>query len=337
MTERIQSDPEYNPVEPEWSIRPREHEQARPGRPPFDILYIPEDPRLIALKGMYFNQEGLERLTDANELEERISVTVAARKQAIEERNTALERDMSSQGASIEDIEAKKTLFFDKELARLHPKDFEVTGDGGTCFRLGRTTYFTYAGSRSRESLETFGYDRLGLPLAVCSISYVETSNGTTQLLYTVRSTKNETYAGWYHGVGGTVQLVENGIADPKRAQEKEIIEETGLTPDEFEVKGALGIVLNNFDIHPEIAYINQVYSPLEQWYATRETDEEVGLRFFTDTASNLEKFILGQPFSEVPDSRPIVPSGLFGFLAYGRIRYGEQWFRKVLNKLPQY
>lgn len=325
------------PVTPQWSISPQEHEHAPMGRPPFDILYVPETLRLIRPSDIFVNTEGRPRKTDNTELEDSISGAIETRKASVELFNAALETRLSGEGITAEEIEARKKKFFDGQLVRLHPHDFGVSGGSSLFLRLGETTYFTYAGTRRKEDLQKYGYDRLGLPLAVCSVLTAPSEDGTEKLLFTVRGTANETYPGWYHCVGGTVQTVHNGIPNPSAALRREVQEELGLRAEEFQVEGVSGLVMNNFDLHPELVYITKVEKPIEEWHNQRETDKEVDAEFFTDTPDNLANFILGQSFDEVPDARPIVPSGLAGYLLHGRLKYGQEWYNEVYKKLPQY
>lgn len=173
--------------------------------------------------------------------------------------------------------------------------------------------------------------------MGVCSVLTAPSEDNTSKILYTARGTANEIYPGWYHAVGGTVKSIQNGIANPNGALRKEVAEELGLQEHEFEVNGAEGLVMNNFDIHPELIYLVKAKIPIEQWHNQRKTDKEVDAKFFTDTPENLANFVLGQPFDEVEDPRPIVPSGLAGYMFYGRLKYGEEWYQEVYNKLPQY
>lgn len=313
------------PVKPQWEeIRPGTHEHAPPGRPPFDILYIPETPRLINTQDLFLNLEGRKRNTGNPELESLIQSATQGRKRKIDEFNAAL-----SEGAT-------EKRFFDGELARLHPHDIAISGTS-LLLRLGITTYFTYTGTRSRGALQRFGYDKLGLPLGVCAILFVPSEDGTKKLVYTVRNPVNENYPGWYHAVGGTVQTVEHGIANPNSSIKKEIGEELGLSEKEVQMNGIAGLVMNNFDVHPELIYLADVSTPIEQWFNKRETDEEVNAKFFTDTPENLARFILGQLFDEVPRPRPLVPGGLAAYLLYGRLKYGQNWYNDVYCKIPQY
>lgn len=337
MSEEIIPPPREEPTAAQWSIKPQEHEHAPLERPPFDILYIPETPRVIELGNIFVNLEGRARKTDNKGFEARIQDSLERQKQRVEEFNANLEQNLRREGKTQEEINERKRKFFDGQLARLHPHDFGINGDTNLFLRLGETTYFTYAGGRRREDLDNFGYDRLGLPLAVCSVLTAPSEDGTNKLLYTVRGIANEAYPGWYHAVGGTVQTIHNGIANPILALRHEIKEELGLRMDEFEVAGVTGIIMNNSDIHPELVCSTSVKIPVEEWHEKRETDKEVDAKFFTDTPENLEAFILGKEFGEVPDARPIVPSGLAGYLFHGRIKYGKDWYNRVRNKLPQY
>lgn len=292
--ERKNISTERQPVTPQWSILPKEHEHAPTGQPPFEILYLPERPRVIGLENVYFNQEGRERLTDAPELEQKIEQTIEGRKRQVEEYNTSLGQELSLKGLPTEEIEPRLSKFFDGKLARLHPDDLVQAGDF-ILPKLGKTTYFTYAGSRERQTYEAFGYDRLGLALAVCTIATAPSKDESTKILYTVRGTLNEAYPGWFHTVGGTVKTVEDGIANPNGAIVREVKEELGIFDNEFRVEGVMGIIMNNFDLHPEIVYHTEITTSIEDWLGKRETDREVEAKYFTDTPENLEALILGQ------------------------------------------
>lgn len=306
------------------------------GRVPFDTLFLPEVLKPIDKGNIYFNTEGRERITDKPELEGQIQRRITLQQQKAEEFNKSLRERLVSEGLPEEEIQPRLRKFFDGKLARLHPEDVSLSSDS-LSLRLGNTTYFTYAGSRSREDLEKYGYERLGLALAVCSIITVPSKDGTDKLLYTVRGTANETYPGWFHAVGGTIQSIENGIPNPTRALIREITQESGLKSEEFNVAGVIGAVMNNFDIHPELIYNTTADLPIEDWLGKRKTDKEVDIAYFTDTPANLEAFILGQKTDELSDARPIVPSGLSSYLFYGRLKYGLDWYNRVYSKIPQY
>jgi 8-oxo-dGTP pyrophosphatase MutT (NUDIX family) len=336
MTVEHFTNADHEPVTPQWSIAPREHEHAPLGRPPFDILFIPETSGVIRPENIFANTEGQPRKTDKRELEDSIYLAIEARKKSVAAANADLEKQLGAKGVAREEIEERKIRFFDGRLVRLHPHDFGVNGGNNLFLRLGETTYFTYVGTRDREALPKYGYDRLGLPLAVCSVLTAPSENGTEKLLYTVRTT-NEAYPGWYHGVAGTIEAMHNGTPNPSAALRREIQQELGLSSDEFHVDGVLGLIKSNPDVHLELTYKTTVQSPIEVWYKQRETDKEVDVEFFTDTPDNLANFILGQPFDEVPDARPVVPAGVAGYLFYGRLKYGQDWYNKVYKKLPQY
>lgn len=103
--------PERLPINPQWSILPQEHEHAPMGRPPFDILYIPETPRIIRLEDIFFNPEGRLRKTDNSILEGQILDIIAKRQQTIEDFNTALEKELAAQGKSSEEIAVRRKSF----------------------------------------------------------------------------------------------------------------------------------------------------------------------------------------------------------------------------------
>ena len=317
MSESISVIPDRQPVAPQWSISPREYEHADPHALPFDMLHIPDAPQVIPLSDVYINANCVLRKTDNLTLEHQITRRASARQQ---------ESQLSS-GIKL----------FDGRISRLHPQDIEYTDKAHINIRLGETTYFTYVGTRGKESLRKYGYDRLGLPLGVCSIVTTPSTDGSTKILYTKRGVVNETYAGWYHGVGGTVQTFDGGIVDPTNALRKEIFEELGLDTSACRVSGVLGIVMNTVDVHPELVYASQTKDFIETWLPHTHTDKEGEIGYFTDTAENLEAFVLGKSFSDVPDARPIVPSGLAGYLLYGRVKYGRGWYDRVFRQIPQY
>ncbi len=218
---------------------------------------------------------------------------------------------------------ANKALLFESPLFRLI--EASAQPDGRLHLLLGDTTYKEYV--TTREPAFTDGHSRsdLGNALSVCSV--VETSDG--HILLDKREGV-DVYVGRYHVIGG---FFERGLdmaerPDPFRAMRREIREETGVQLEDISTQYCLGAVYDVATPHGELCFLTQLHITLDEVRRREPEDREIKhLHSLYVTPASLHDFIMQHHGN-------ISASGEPNLLLYGKLKFGDQWFERVMEQI---
>ena len=216
---------------------------------------------------------------------------------------------------------------YDAELFRL--VSVQARPDGKLALVLGDTTYKEFSTSRFPQFAQTFGYARqqLGNALAVCSV--VETSDG--YILYE-RRRKTALHSGRFHFIAGfferTLDRDAAGQPDPFGAMRRELREETGIQAADILAEYCLGAAYDLTSPHGELYFWTPLAISLAEVRTRVPEDDEVQhLLAMPATSDTLRDFILANHAN-------ISATGEPALLLYGSVRYGEAWFREIMDAL---
>lgn len=235
-----------------------------------------------------------------------------------------------------------KSIFHDGDLARVSAAEgdaFTATDDFGRqvlVLQLGRTKYSEYVATRSLDR-EQYAPETMAMPLAICGVVLVPDMNGKQHLLYTVRTTRTESYQGFMHVIGGVFQWGDSFKLGPSKAWIKECAEESGVEEPDISSIGVLGLVMDEHWPHPELTHVSCLSTPLEELFERRNgcamvpkrlTDKEVLLRAIPWQEDQVAALLLGEacPGGDM-DTRPWVPTGWINVALAGRQSFGQDWY----------
>ncbi len=226
----------------------------------------------------------------------------------------------------LEEYGKKGMKAFDGALYRL--MGFRLS-HGNLLLELGDTGFKEYVGTSLRSFWEYFPAPFLANPLAVCIT--LRTADGK---LVVEQRRRVDAYRGRYHVIGGFlergVDLGPDGLPCPFEGVAREVREEAGVEVKKDDLT-ALALVRNRIVRHPEIC----LYAPLQA------TFHDLGrLQGSTFVDGEIEGFVavedrpedLGRFIAEHHDD--FVATGEACLLLYGKDRFGEDWFHKVLRLL---
>jgi 8-oxo-dGTP pyrophosphatase MutT (NUDIX family) len=218
-----------------------------------------------------------------------------------------------------------KIPLFDAPLFRFI--EAEAKSDGILHLVLGDTGYKEYVTTRVPEFARERKRLELGNALAVCSV--VETSDGYILL---DKRQGVDVYVGRYHVIGGFFErdLDSSGLRqpDPFGAICREIREETGIQLSDIREQFCLGVVYDVATPHAEMCFLTQLYIPLaEVLKRIPEEDEIKQLETLFVTKESLRDFLLKHHGN-------ISATGEPNLLMYGGVRFGEEWFKEVMEQL---
>ena len=216
---------------------------------------------------------------------------------------------------------ARNVPLYDANLFRL--VEARARDDGTLYLRLGDSGYREYVTTREPEFASSHPRAELGNVLSVCSV--VETSDGYILL---DKRAGVDVYEGRYHVIGGFFERERDTSTrpDPFLAMRREIREETGVREDDIREQFCLGAVYDLATPHPELVFLTTLRIPLaEVQQRTPEDDEIKQLHTLAVTASSLRDFILAHQGN-------ISATGEPNLLLYGRLRFGEEWFREMMT-----
>ncbi len=339
------------PKRPDWSVMPSNIRNIREvvhedGRPTFEIRIAPEKGKglfPVSSVGYSHAETQYEMPAEAANEKERI----------IAERVANLEADYQvamkvwNEGGKVGAIPTR-TLFFESQLVRVVPEEVkrvhDTDGNEGIVVPSGETSYFDYVATRGLNQTQ-YSHKDMALPLSMCGVLLAKDAEGKDYMIYTVRTTKNESYAGFFHVVGGMMNRPEGSLGSPSLSWLQELREEAGLRPEDIgleNIDGITGFVNDTHWPHPEITHMATLPGQLETHFEKegvrirplRKTDKEVTLRAIPWTPEHLRALVIGEKIEGGDqDLRPWVPSGIANVLLSGKVAFGEAWYKETLQE----
>lgn len=327
---------------PDWSIQPRNLREVlkEDGSPTFEFLHIPEQ-GLWPLSQVAFTVSE-SKLQLPEEIVSRKEGLISQREAELAGRyQIALEK--WRQAGSAGDAPPEPS-FFDGPLVRVIPNEIFTTSDNKgnplLVIPLGRTSYFDYVATRDLNQ-SRYSQESMALPLGMCGVLTALDRKGQEQMIYSVRTTRPESYQEFFHVVGGMLARPDWDMANPTGAWIKELKEEAGIWSEEVEIEGSLGVVMDTYWPHPEFTHKARLGVVLEDVFdqegvnlrPKRETDKEVILRSVPWRPEIIKALIIGEKIEDGDeDLRPWVPTGLANLLLAGRVDFGQEWFEQTLK-----
>lgn len=220
--------------------------------------------------------------------------------------------------------EAKGRPFFDKDtLVRAVPAGV-IIGREAMLVQHGRTTYFTYDGTKDLPWNET-PWEYYGAASAVCGPLVAEHA-GSDWVVVTERK-KVAVYPEFVHMIGGMLETGKKGDIemDPHLQFVKEIHEESGIPEDAIDVKYGLVPSMDLRYVHMEFPYVTRMEGLLDDHFNVdtswgkdgmvlnpkNPTDKEVLLRAIPADKDALMRITVGD------EAKPWVPTGLISGMQY--------------------
>ncbi len=190
---------------------------------------------------------------------------------------------------------------------------------------VGDTGYKEYVTTRHPSFARSHARQALGNALAVCSV--IETSDNFILL---DKRQGVDVYAGRYHVIGGFFERHLDMATQPDAfaAIRREIREETGIQADDIQEQRCLCIVYDLATPHAELCFLTRLRIPLSEVLTrTAEDDEVKQLYPLRVTAESLRTFLLHQHGN-------ISATGEPNLLRYGAWKFGEAWYRELMQML---
>ncbi len=214
---------------------------------------------------------------------------------------------------------------FDAPLFRF--VEVEAKADGTLHLVLGDTGYKEYVTTRVPEFAHGRKREELGNALSVCSV--VETSDGYILL---DKRQGVDVYVGRYHVIGGFFERdLDSTVSqqpDPFGAIRREIREETGILQSDMSEQFCLGVVYDTATPHAEMCFLTGLsISLVEVHNRIPEEDEIKQLEMLKVTETELREFL-------VKNHGNISATGEPNLLMYGGVRFGGEWFEKMMRYL---
>ncbi len=322
----------------EWSIEPKNVREIsdEKGNAPYALLRVTTS-GLVPLSNIHFLPSGKELVLPV-EVQRKKQMLIGQRKQALAARHAAAIRAWEDGGQLGEP--PQEPLFHDAALLRVSPEDVSIQEDEGGQRQLqiktGKTTYFDYVATRDLKGVP---YEELALPLACCGAIEINDKEGRRYALFSERTERVEAYPGYYHVIGGMISP-DDSSRSPSEWWLEEVRQETGITPEELNVHGCFGVVMDTCWPHPELLYLARVRTSLDELFdkkslydilPKRTTDKEVRLKIIPLNASAVQSLLTGERSNGL-QARPWVPTGLANMQLAGREWFGEDWQETVVD-----
>lgn len=196
---------------------------------------------------------------------------------------------------------------------------------------LATTNYKAYLFSRDPEEMAGYGLSKVQVanPLNLCSV--VVASGG--EIMGTIRTSRNEIYAGRRHAIGGGEEggvFDGNDQVDLVGSVKRELYEEAGILPQECTRVECVGLVYDELAWHPELNWVVRV----------RVSASEIRRRQAKNTGEVNLEFVRGDPqalLDYVSDPNyEYVPTGLTNFVLAGRYLFGREWYEGVREQMVE-
>lgn len=222
-------------------------------------------------------------------------------------------------------------LLFNGDLLRYIRHREVHAGDADSTFEMtvGSTCYRDFVGTNlfNQHRLGDFPWESFANPLGTTAT--LVSSDG--RIVYGRRSDRVAYHAGHVHTFGGTLEaadLAADGQVDPFGSVMRELEEEVGLRPGEYEPLIFVGLVRDR-DIHqPEMLFetrVNLTHAELiRRWERAEARDEHCELIGVDDDPEAIVPFVRSCGL--------IAPVAVAGLLLHGRSRWGEAWYRAALD-----
>jgi 8-oxo-dGTP pyrophosphatase MutT (NUDIX family) len=227
----------------------------------------------------------------------------------------------------LDTAQKKAVPLFDSQLFRL--VSIGTRADGTLHLVLGNTSYKEYVTTREPEFARGRVRQELGNALSVCSV--VETNDGYILL---DKRQGVDVYEGRYHVIGGFFERdldMATTQPDPFAAICREIREETGIQLRDISEQYSLGVVYDLTTPHAEMCFLTRLNISLEEVYRRVPEEKEIQqLLSLYITKGSLLHYVLANHGN-------ISATGEPNLLMYGAVRFGEEWFEEVMERLSSF
>ena len=227
----------------------------------------------------------------------------------------------------LDTAQKKAVPLFDSQLFRL--VSTEAREDSTLYLVLGNTSYKEYVTTREPEFARGRARQELGNALSVCSV--IETNDGYILL---DKRQGVDVYEGRYHVIGGFFERdldMATTQPDAFAAICREIREETGIQLKDISEQYSLGVVYDLTTPHAEMCFLTRLNISLEEVYRRVPEEKEIQqLLSLYITKGSLLHFILANHGN-------ISATGEPNLLMYGAVRFGEEWFEAVMERLSSF
>ena len=227
----------------------------------------------------------------------------------------------------LDTAQKKAVPLFDSQLFRL--VSTEAREDSTLYLVLGNTSYKEYVTTREPEFARGRARQELGNALSVCSV--IETDDGYILL---DKRQGVDVYEGRYHVIGGFFERdldMATTQPDPFAAICREIREETGIQLKDISEQYSLGVVYDLTTPHAEMCFLTRLNISLEEVYRRVPEEKEIQqLLSLYITKGSLLHFVLANHGN-------ISATGEPNLLMYGAVRFGEEWFEEVMERLSSF
>ena len=227
----------------------------------------------------------------------------------------------------LDTAQKKAVPLFDSQLFRL--VSTEAREDSTLYLVLGNTSYKEYVTTREPEFARGRARQELGNALSVCSV--IETNDGYILL---DKRQGVDVYEGRYHVIGGFFERdldMATTQPDPFAAICREIREETGIQLKDISEQYSLGVVYDLTTPHAEMCFLTRLNISLEEVYRRVPEEKEIQqLLSLYITKGSLLHYVLANHGN-------ISATGEPNLLMYGAVRFGEEWFEEVMERLSSF
>ncbi len=227
----------------------------------------------------------------------------------------------------LDTAQKKAVPLFDSQLFRL--VSTEAREDSTLYLVLGNTSYKEYVTTREPEFARGRARQELGNALSVCSV--IETNDGYILL---DKRQGVDVYEGRYHVIGGFFERdldMATTQPDAFAAICREIREETGIQLKDISEQYSLGVVYDLTTPHAEMCFLTRLNISLEEVYRRVPEEKEIQqLLSLYITKGSLLHFVLANHGN-------ISATGEPNLLMYGAVRFGEEWFEEVMERLSSF
>jgi len=194
---------------------------------------------------------------------------------------------------------------------------------------LGNTDYKEYVATRMEDFYNYHSLNNLANPLAVC-IAMISSD----KKIVVEKREGVDVYSGRYHVIGGfidrDIDFKLNLTPCPFKAIKREVKEETGVDLEDSVIY-SLGVVYDLVSPHPEMCFlVNLSISSKEilDVFLTSKHDFEVhDIELIHDSESELSNFIFYNHGNISATGEPCL-------LLYGKYKYGESWYKDIVQKI---
>lgn len=195
---------------------------------------------------------------------------------------------------------------------------------------VGPTCYRDFVGTNlyNHHRVSEIGWERFSNPVGTTAT--LTTSDG--RIVYGRRSDKVAYHASHVHTFGGAIEACDrdgSGRVDVFGGVQRELHEELGLRPEEYEPLACVGLVRDREILQPEMLFESRVRMTfdelVERWRGAEAKNEHVELVWLANEAEAVEPFLRSCGL--------IAPVAIAAVLLHGRSRWGEAWYADLQSR----